>query len=356
MPDATPGDDPADALLAYLRGVLDRPQLAYLDPPVAITGGFETRIFAFRLAGAPDGFRGRLIVRIFPEAASAGRALSESAVQNTLAGTGYPVPRVLHTCTDAGILGGVFTVMRFVEGRTLLDATLAPSPMLWRMAALLAQAHLQLHAIDPQPVMEALARAGVAAETGVSVGRSKRLRDTLAAEGLEGMLPGLEWLDANIPAAAPGPPSVLHMDFHPVNVLVHDGAVTGVIDWPNTRFGDPAADVGTTMVIMTMGPVDVPRVAKWPVDWLRRWLAQRYLAAYRRERPIAEASLRYYEALRCYRAMLEVARNRLARARGEQVANPGYAWDGPEQVALMTALFARVSGVPLVLPPAAGGR
>lgn len=45
--------------------------------------------------------------------------------------------------------------------------------------------------------------------------------------------------------------SLIHLDYHPANVLVHRGAVSGVVDWTNSRFGDPRADLAWTTVILT---------------------------------------------------------------------------------------------------------
>ena len=83
---------------------------------------------------------------------------------------------------------------------------------------------------------------------------------------------------------------------------------------------------------------------------MRRWLAWCYSRAYRRLHPLSETRLRYYEALRCYAAMLHVAQRRLAVRAGTPLARETYAWSAPEQVAQMTRHFERVTGVKLVLP------
>jgi aminoglycoside phosphotransferase (APT) family kinase protein len=41
-----------------------------------------------------------------------------------------------------------------------------------------------------------------------------------------------------------GSPVLIHRDFHPGNVLWQAGAVSGVVDWPNTSVGAPEADIG----------------------------------------------------------------------------------------------------------------
>jgi aminoglycoside phosphotransferase (APT) family kinase protein len=175
-----------------------------------------------------------------------------------------------------------------------------------------------------------------------------RLQARTQVGRLEGLLPGCAWLEAHRPPAV-GRARILHGDFHPGNVLVADGSVTGVIDWPNAGLGEPAADVATTRVLLTMGPLHAPALGRWPINAIRRWLAWRYSRAYRRIHPLSDTSIRYYEALRCYAAMLHVAQRRLAVRAGTPLARETYAWSASEQVAKMTRHFKRVTGVTLLL-------
>ena len=48
----------------------------------------------------------------------------EARVQQALASTGFPVPKVHALCTDDEIVGSWFYVMDFVEGRIFWDPTL----------------------------------------------------------------------------------------------------------------------------------------------------------------------------------------------------------------------------------------
>jgi aminoglycoside phosphotransferase (APT) family kinase protein len=339
---------PDERLLTYLRELLQRPALTYLQSPVRIEGGFDTRILAFELACVPPDFSGRLIARIFRDTNGSERATAEGALQNALADAGYPVPRVVDVCTDATVLGGAFTLMHGVAGQTLLAAMARPS-MLWRAPRLLAHAHARLHAIDPLPVLRAVAAAGAPSCLARTEDVLRRLQAQAPAPGLEGLLPGLEWLEAHCPPAD-GRASILHWDFHPGNVLVANGAVMGVIDWANTGLGEPAADVAATRVVLTMGPLAAPALVRRPLDAIRRWLAWRYSRAYRRLCPLSGARIRYYEAMRCYVAMLRVAQRRLAVRAGTPPPRETYAWSAPEQVSRMTRHFERVTSVPLVLP------
>jgi aminoglycoside phosphotransferase (APT) family kinase protein len=56
--------------------------------------------------------------------------------------------------------------------------------------------------------------------------------------------------------AAPGydrPPVWLHGDLHPANILVHDGRVSGVIDFGDITAGDPASDLSVAWMLLPPG-------------------------------------------------------------------------------------------------------
>jgi len=222
--------------------------------------------------------------------------------------------------------------------------------MLWRAPRLLASAHARLHALDPLPILRAVEQAGVPSSLASTDDVLVSLQARTQVHGLEGLLPGFAWLAAHrLPAV--GRARILHGDFHPGNVLVANGSVAGVIDWPNAGLGEPAADVATTRVLLTMGPLHVPSLVRRPIEAIRYWLAWRYSRVYRRLHPLSEARIRYYEALRCYAAMLHVAQRRLAVRVSTTLARETYAWSAPEQVAKMRRHFERITGVTLVLPP-----
>ena len=167
--------------------------------------------------------------------------------------------------------------------------------MLWRAPRLLASAHARLHTLDPLPILRAVEQAGVPSSLTSTDDVLVSLQARTQVHGLEGLLPGFAWLAAHrLPAV--GQASILHGDFHPGNVLVANGSVAGVIDWPNAGLGEPAADVATTRV-------------------------------------------------------LHVAQRRRAVRVGTALARETYAWSAPEQVAKMSRHFERITGVTLVLPP-----
>lgn len=54
-----------------------------------------------------------------------------------------------------------------------------------------------------------------------------------------------------LPAA---PTSLLHLDYHPYNVLAQGNEISCVLDWVNAGWGDPRADVARTFTILRVEP------------------------------------------------------------------------------------------------------
>ena len=330
--------------------MLHAPALAYAEPPAPISGGYDTQIFGFRLAGGRAEWAGPLILRVLSPAHDPARALRERATQNTLAGLGYPVPRVLAASVDRALLGAGFLVMERAAGRPLLDAR-RPG-----VAWTLAEMHARLHGLNPEPVLRALDDEGRAAGWGFDrdtvsfEGHLASLDRRIQTGGLDGLADGMRWLLGRAPDPS-GPRVICHGDFHPQNVLAVNGRVTAVLDWPNMVVAPPEYDVASTRVILTQTPValfPVPAALRPLLVAGRRILVARYLAVYRKRRPLDRARLPYFEAAACMRGLVRVA---AARAGGDTRLSPLDASSFGERLA---ARFGRVSGVRVALPPRRG--
>jgi aminoglycoside phosphotransferase (APT) family kinase protein len=57
-------------------------------------------------------------------------------------------------------------------------------------------------------------------------------------------------------------PALLHLDYHPLNVLTDGRQITAVLDWANARVGDPRADVARTYTILMVEPY-IPAGNRW---------------------------------------------------------------------------------------------
>jgi aminoglycoside phosphotransferase (APT) family kinase protein len=335
-----------DALLAYLRRSLNNDGVAFAAAPERLTAGFEALTYAFELSGAPPEFARPLILRVFNDRHPDGHAAFEAAIQNVASDQGFPTARVLLVGSERETLGGEFIVMERLSGVSVVE--LLKNPVNGRrVARMLADLHAQLHALDPQPLRDAL--AGTNAEQFLSVdGAIDALAWRVGYAGLDGFGDGLDWLRANEPAE--GSDAICHGDFHGNNILVDGERVSGVIDWSIAKIAPAEYDVGSTLMIMKLGPRDVPGLLDPAVGFLARSLARRYYAAYRNLRAGDEGAVRYYEALRCLQSLVWAGEHRVAVARGDDRGpNP---WAAPRESKRLISHFRSISGVTIALPPA----
>ena len=325
-PISDPGRRVAEGLLAWLRRRLDVPRLGYRSAPRPIPGGTETGAgtWRFQLSGASAELRGPLALRVYSFAMGDSRAIRESGILASLAETGYPVPRVHLTCTDSSVLGGAFFVMRFLPGETLARAPAGTIP------GLLSRAHVALHRIETAPFIEALRRHQVV----LTPQRPSQDLSHLAghARQFPRLRPLLDWMWDHLPPA-PGRLSICHGDFHPLNVVVNNGEIAGVLDWPNVALADAALDVGSTMTL------SIPaRHLATPPPHPRLW--DRYLECYRRESDIDSASLDYYRTRRGLVGLLAGA-----KFRGRKI------WRNPAILRDLLEDLRQRTGVAISTPP-----
>jgi aminoglycoside phosphotransferase (APT) family kinase protein len=310
-------DEIATRLLAYMaaRWGLDAP--GYLEQLQPISGGFDTAIFGFALDRAPVDARGRLILRLGREGSYPPRFALEAMTQNALAGLGYPAPRVLLMEADTALLGGPFLVMQRLSGKPLgqgLAGIAAGAPAerlkaLVRLPAIFAamtqtwvDTQVRLHEQPAEPLLRAAADAGIDRGMLTFEGQLARLAAAVESGGLSALAPAVAWLNANCPDAS-GPGSICHGDFHPLNIMADEGRVTGVIDWANVVIAAPEMDVASAVTNIATLPIKVPAALRGPLRLLIGALLRRYVAAYRRVRPLNEARLRYYQV---FRAMIQL--------------------------------------------------
>jgi aminoglycoside phosphotransferase (APT) family kinase protein len=114
---------------------------------------------------------------------------------------------------------------------------------------------------------------------------------------------GLDWLVARRPAP-PDCPRILHLDFHPINLVVQNDCVVAVLDWSDSDVGDLHADVATTLVLLRSAPVSTSTVGERLLAGPARWaLRRRYLRTYSRHSSLDRNLLGYYVALASLRRL-----------------------------------------------------
>lgn len=196
--------------------------------------------------GGPLSGRQRLVVRTDSPsgvAVSLGRA-QEFALFQAAFGAGVSVPEPLWCCPDGSVLGKPFFVMRRVEGiaaghRLVRDDALVPDRP--ALAAQLGRELARIHTIRPPRGDLAFLGEPAGSPALALVSRFRAWLDTRAVPQ-----PGLEWGLRWLERHAPPPTRIVlcHNDFRTGNYMVHDGRVSGVLDWEFAGWGDPTADIG----------------------------------------------------------------------------------------------------------------
>ena len=153
---------------------------------------------------------------------------AEAQTMDYLRRHGYPVPAVEEVSEDCTEL-----VMERIAGSSMVDFISRRPWAIRRQGMVLANLHRRLHEIAPPDFLP--------------------------------------------PAPVGQGDSFLHMDLHPLNVMISaKGPV--VIDWPNAARGDPAVDVVLAWVLMANGEVPGNALVGTVLGWGRAWLISGFLA------------------------------------------------------------------------------
>lgn len=288
----------SESLRDYLRFRLGVADLDFREAPTPITEGYSTYIYRFRLGAndeLADGFQRPLILRAYSSISGLPQLQHEAAVQRHMHGRGYPVAEPLLVEESDSLLGGPFMIMEQLPGRTLLDELFR---RFWRIAHApieMAEMQARLHRMS----VDGFPGPGLGqGESGDFLTRQLQdLRDGIEEHRLEGLQPGLEWLEEHRPPL-PLQPSIVHLDFHPMNMLCRWRRCTGILDWCDSDIGDRHADVASSLVLIRSAPDAIAKTLYqrlWTLPG--RWLFWKsYLQAYRKRLPLDEQTLAYYVA------------------------------------------------------------
>jgi aminoglycoside phosphotransferase (APT) family kinase protein len=182
-------------------------------------GGSDTAVWRIVRAGATYALR---VFRPLEES----DCLREIAVMRAAAEHGVPVPRV-HVSGTA--LGRPAMVLDWVPGQTVVEALLEDPSRVERLGVQFGRAQAAIHATPaPRELLDAAT-------------------DWIAWAG-----PAQAALRAPLRAAGLANSRLLHLDYHPLNVMTDGETITAVLDWANARAGDPRADFARTYTILRL--------------------------------------------------------------------------------------------------------
>lgn len=137
---------------------------------------------------------------------------------------GLPVPEVLRR-VDLG--SDAVLLLSWLPGATVFDAVRTNPADAHRIGALMGEAQRRLHALAAPPAL-----------SGVVDGE------------------GGGWPTSGVPPieGLPQGTSLLHLDWHGLNLLVDGDRISGVLDWDNARAGHPLLDLARSYTLLTVEP------------------------------------------------------------------------------------------------------
>jgi aminoglycoside phosphotransferase (APT) family kinase protein len=156
--------------------------------------------------------------------------------------------------------GSAVTIARQQSVMAVADQAGLPVPEVLRCAATENGAVLLLSWLPGVAVFDAVrTNPADAHRIGVLMGEAQRTLHSLAApSGLSGVVDGgsAGWPTSGVTPVdgLPQGDSLLHLDWHGLNLLVDGDRISGVLDWDNARAGHPLLDIARTFTLLTVEP------------------------------------------------------------------------------------------------------
>ncbi len=234
-------DLPADALSAYLES-----HAAGFRGPLTATkfkGGQSNPTYLIEAASGRYVLRRKPPGQLLPSAHAVDR---EFRVLQALHGTSVPVAQPLHLCSDDSVIGSMFYLMSYVDGRIFWDPSLPEATPDQRgdIYRGIIDAMAALHTVDPA----AVGLADYGKPGGYFERQLKRWGEQYRASETR-PIAAMDELIARLPARCPaddGSVALAHGDFRIDNLMFHptEPRVIAIVDWELSTLGHPLADLG----------------------------------------------------------------------------------------------------------------
>ncbi len=338
---------------------------AYLGTPVSylrlLASGWETMVFEFALGACSPRLTElpasrAVVLRFYQGSRASDKGARESAVMRMLADIRYPLPRPYLFESRSEALGAPFLIMERIGGRSLFS--ISTFPQAFKIFSLgfidFVRAQARLHLLGPtrQIALDSVPQSYTSAHLPRDLPLVERLFQVIERRIEEAPLPGLRdalsCLRAQASRYGPAPPTIVHMDYHPQNVMVSGIHVTGVLDWVNADVGDRYLCAATTGAILATTAMERPRWMGENVagNALRALFASLYLPLYHALAPMELERFRFAQG---FAALLRLSMFGMMRVRGpESVGFRPEAIENvtPSVVRLLSRYASRKVGVP----------
>ena len=230
----------------------------------------------------------------------------EYRIISALYPTGFPVARPYLMCEDENVIGTIFYVMDYVEGRIYWGPLLPDQTPAQRTAIYDAmnETFARLHNLDWQAL--GLSDFGKPGNyVGRQIARWGKQYKASETERIDEMEQLIEWLPQHLPQDARD--SIVHGDYRLDNMILHptEPRVLAVLDWELSTIGDPMADFtyhlmqwqmpegltsgGGGLLTADLAAMGIPSMEDYAATYLRR--------THRAEAP----NMNYYAAYNFFR-------------------------------------------------------
>ncbi len=177
----------------------------------------------------------------------------EYRLLDTVGRAGLPVPKMLHLCEDASVVGGRFLLMSFVKGiiYNSKDPRLEADPALRASCQeQFVEMAARIHGTAQDVLPAAEGKAATLAQ--IAVCRDRMKRTELIPSPV--LMRTLDLLEEEAPE--PQRVGLLHGDYRLPNLMWHDGKIAGILDWELASVGDPLCDLAFSQTV-GMGPCSI---------------------------------------------------------------------------------------------------
>jgi aminoglycoside phosphotransferase (APT) family kinase protein len=226
----------AEAVRALLEVIAPGSTLSAIHP---IEGDFDNSAYMVKARSAA-GSRMNMVIKSYAEYGQerSEKARLEFKTLARLQDHSVPAPKPLYLDESGALLGAPSIVTSCVPGKQIMLPSNPPAdPLNWAraLAIMLAKIHsIPCDAVTRSLLLDANSEALWFLHSGVVPDYMHAYPDGVEVwQTVHDLWPDIHQVQ----------PTLVHLDYWPGNVLWDQGQITGVIDWEEAAYGDPAIDV-----------------------------------------------------------------------------------------------------------------